>query len=499
MPLCLQCHTLEISHIIKQDEVNTLCRVYNVPYGSDVHIAKPNIAGINAISISRKPVMRDGILVRHTYTMTLQFNVGRLLKRSNVAMTDLKKNDAKTMIDRLDRILSQKLHLSAQNSNSADWMLGRLDCGIDLHMGIDEPRVLRAYMRLLHKGFTMNCRCGYTPYKGYDRPEVKSESVTLDNMARTFSYNIYYKLLEWLKKNPSAPQTETAEIWDVIRIEKQLKGSRGLKQLTPDKKRLSALLDESRTFALMGKIVAEVKELFGSGFHVTYDEAIRIIRGSPYGEGEKVRLQVLYASVDTFGYLGTAERLVKQYGWDEASCRKMMDECRKKIEALGISIAGLSLEDVEMTGQEKLESIGDILQKQWDAGSVKKSKGTFGGIRYDAARGRWRCNFRYHDAAGVTHRTTVAGKKGEPKEAVEMKVLGFIRDNMRANMKATAGNPQGQIRCLELAEDEIQRFKETITRKEMLATLDDCIRQIEGRIQKSVSKEAQTGGIDYAL
>lgn len=497
MSLCLQCHTLEVSHTIKQDEAYALCRIFNVPYGSGIHIPKPNIAGINAISISRKPVMRDGVLLRYTHTMTVRVNVGRLLKRSNVAMADLKRADAKALIERLDRILSHKLHLSVQNSNSADWMLGRLDCGIDVHMGTDEPKVLRAYMRLLHKGFTANCKCGYTPYKGHDKAEVKSESVTLDNLAKTFSYNIYYKLLEWLKKNPSAPQTEVGEIQDVIRIEKQLKGSKGLKQLTSDKKRLSVLLDENGTFALMGKIIAEVKELFGTGFHVTYDEGIRIIRDSPYGEDEKLKLQILYAGVDMFGYSGTMEVLVKQYGWDEAGCKKMMDASRRKIEALGISMAALSMTDVEMIGVTKLESIGDILQKQWDAGNVRKSKGAFGGMRYDAANGRWRCNFRYHDAAGATHRTTIAGKKGEPREVVEMKVLCFIRENMRANMKATAGNPQEQIRCQELAKEEIQRFRTVVTRKEMLATLDDCIWQIESHIQKRASKKTQTGGTDY--
>lgn len=499
MSSCLQCHTLEISHTIKQDEAYELCRIYNVPYGSDIYIPKPNIAGINAISISRKPVVRDGVLLRHTHTITVQVNVGRLLRRSNVAMADLKRADAKAMIERLDRILSHKLHLSVQNSNSADWMLGRLDCGVDLHMGIGEQDVLKLYMRLLHKGFTMNCRCGYTAYKGYDRPEVKSESVTLDNPAGTFSYNIYNKSLEWLKKNPSALQAEIDEVKDVIRIEKQLKGSRGLRQLTTDKKRLSALLDENNTFALMDKIIAEVKELFGTGFHAAYEEGVRIIGDSPHGEDEKLRLQILYASVDMFGYTGTMEMLVRQYGWDENNCRKMMDVCRKKVEALGISMAALSLEDVEVIGGTKLESIGDILQKQCDAGNAKKSKGTFGGLRYDAANGRWRCNFRYHDAAGATHRTTIAGKKGETREDVEMKVLCFIRDNLRANRKAAAGNLPQQIRCLEWARDEIQRFRTIVTGKEMPAKLDHCIRQVEGCIQITASMERQTGGKEHVL
>ena len=47
----------------------------------------------------------------------------------------------------------------------------------------------------------------------------------------------------------------------------------------------------------MGKIVAEVKELFGSGDHVTYDEAMRILEDSSYKEDEKRRLKSLYASI----------------------------------------------------------------------------------------------------------------------------------------------------------------------------------------------------------
>lgn len=500
MPLCLQCHTLEISHTVKQDEVYGLCGIYNVPYSSDIHIQSPNIAGINAISITRKPVMRDGVLVRYTHDMKVRVNVGRLLNRSKVSMADLRKADVKAMIDRIDRILSQKLHLSIQNSNSAEWVLGRLDCGIDLHMGTDEPEVLKTYMRLMHKGFTMNCKCEYTPYKGYDRLEVQSESVTLDNMAKTFTYNIYYKLLEWLKKNPFAPQTEADEIKNVIRIKKQLKGSKALKQLTPDKKRLFVLLDEDCTFALMGKIVAEVKELFGLGDHVTYDEAMHIIEVSPYGQDEKRRLQLLYASVDSFGYSGTIKILADQCGWDETVCKKKMNQCRKKIEALGISIAGLSLEDVELSGRTRLESIADVLQKEWDAGNIRKSKGAFGGMKYDARHGRWKCNFTYHDAAGASHRTTIAGRKGETREAVEMKVLEFIRENLKKNLKMAAGRQQEKIHCLELAKHEIQRFRTTIIRKEMLATLDDCILQIDSRIKKiSTSKIEKSGGMGYGL
>lgn len=484
MSLCLQCHTMELNHTVKQDEVYELCRIYNVPYSSDIHILSPNIAGINAIEIKRKPVMKAGVRVRFTHDMTIRVNVGRLLNRSNVSMANIKRADAKAVIDRLNSILSKKIHLSVQNSNSADWMLGRLDCGIDLHIGIDEPEVLRTYMRLLHKGFSKSCKFEYTPYKGYDRPEVKSESITLNNAFAT--YNIYYKVGEWLKKHPAALQTEIDEIKDVIRIEKQLKGSRALKQLTTDKKRLSSLLNEDSTFALMGKIIAEVKELFGSGDHVTYDEAMRILEGSSYGQDEKRKLQLLYASVDTFGYTGTMEILINRYGWNEIDCKKLMNQCRKQVEALGISIVGLSLEDAEMIGQEKLESIADILQKKWDAGNVRKSKRAFGGMRYDAVHGRWKINFTYHDSAGVSHRTTIAGRKGEAREVVEMKVLEFIRDNLKKNLKATAGKKQEQICCMELAKNEIQRFRTTITRKEMLSTLDDCLWQIENRIKRLV-------------
>lgn len=65
-----------------------------------------------------------------------------------------------------------------------------------------------------------------------------------------------------------------------------------------------------------------------------------------------------------------------------------------------------------------------------------------------------------------------------------MKVLGFIRDNLNKNLKATTGRQQEQIHCLELAEDEIKKFRTTVVRKEMLSTLDDCLWQIESRMKK---------------
>lgn len=81
-----------------------------------------------------------------------------------------------------------------------------------------------------------------------------------------------------------------------------------------------------------------------------------------------------------------------------------------------------------------------------------------------------------------------------------MKVLEFIRENLKKNLKMAAGRQQEKIHCLELAKHEIQRFRTTIIRKEMLATLDDCILQIDSRIKKiSTSKIEKSGGMGYGL
>jgi len=486
MSLCLQCHTLEISHIIKQDEADMLCRIYNLQYSAHIQILKPNIRGINTILINRNPIIKDGVCTRYIHVMTIQINFGRLLNKSNVAMVDLRKSNVQSMIHILDRIFSQKLHLSAQNSYSEKWKLNRLDCGIDLHMGMYNPEVLKFYIRLLHKGFTKNFHCDYVPYKGYNKPEVKSESITIANAAKTYVYNVYLKILEWIKVKNSIPQYEIDEIKDVIRIEKQLKNSKALNELTASPKQLSVLLDENSTFNFMDKIIVAMGKLFGTGIHVTYEKGLQIIKDSFYNPNKKLWLQIIYSNVNKFGYSQTIENLRNLHGWDEKTCKSKMNQWRKQIEALGISIVALPIEDVEQLGCTQLESITDILQKMSNNNHIRKSKGKFGSINFDIKNKRYKCNFSLYDISGKSKRTSVAA---QTVRDTEIKILEKLKCNINKNLITCVKDSEKQICYLEnIAKRELKNFRTTINDKKMLKRIDDCLNKVDRYIISKKTK-----------
>jgi hypothetical protein len=478
----LQVHTLEISHIIKKDEAIEICKKFQVQYSKSVTIHSPALAGINEIEIVRNPVIEQGIWVRDIHVLRLQVNVGRLLKISNVSMVDLHKSNVQKMIAKLNDILFNDLRLNFKNSNSAEWKLIRLDCGLDVKMDTDDEYVLKTHMQLLHKSFnSANSRgCDYKPYKGYDKPQVKFESITINN--DSYTYNIYYKLLEAVKKyaNQLRPD-EVDEIKNVIRIEKQLTG-KGLTQAVGSPRKLSTLLDEDLLSKALNSIVSEMKLLFGCGIHVTYEDAVHIIDYSKYSDTDKLNLKILYANVYTFGLPKTLEyieSLVKQNGGNKEAIKTLIKKRKNQIEALGISVAGLTDDEASHLSKNSLVNINDVIQDMFKAKSARPPKAKFCRIRYDATNKRYKCNPTLHNENGNKKRLSIAGKT---VKEVEMNVLQKIKINLNNSLRMNKNDLKATRDTLLMTLQDVENFKTVVDRPDMIAILEDVLFQLNNRL-----------------
>lgn len=490
MSLDLQAHTLEISHIVTREEAGAICKRYNLKLTNDVMIDVPSIAGINQICIKSNPVKtKDGVTVRYIYTLKLQINVGRLLKLSNVSMITLSQSNVQAMIKKLDQIMSSRLNLKASNSNSKEWLLSRLDCGLDARFDIDDESIMRERISLLHDTFNpLNIRkCKYKLYKGYDAPEVKYESITINN--DSYSYNIYYKLQQLIKEDGiNLPQEIIAEIKNVIRIEKQLEG-KGLSNSVGSPKKLLQLLDNNVITKIMNTIVSDMECIFGGGIHVSYEEAMKIIDASKWSDQEKLQMKTLYTGVDTFGYSGTLkilEQQIKVSGGNKTDIKGMqvyVQNTRMKIEALGISIASKHIKGI--LAIDDISTAIAIMEKK---NKRRRTKCKFSKVDWVASENRYKCNPTLHNAYGNTFRTCLGAKT---QEQAEMMVLYKIRDNMQQNMKVHGSDIAAQIVCIKNAIDEVSNFKTVVDRQEIHLIIENMIDQAKARIKLLTNKKTK--------
>ena len=202
MAIDLSGHTMVIHNKISSSEARYLCTLlYGKSLSKNVEISGTDIkiAGINQINITGSKIPDSGIW---TYEIYIQVNFGRLIKKTKTAMLVLTKRNVNAVIKRLDDIFNKNFAFKLKHCNASDWHMSRLDCGIDIKLGTDDETVLRAYIKALHDSFDGNNSRGvlYSKYIGWDAPEVKEESITLEtagykNGNPLYRYNIYYKLL----------------------------------------------------------------------------------------------------------------------------------------------------------------------------------------------------------------------------------------------------------------------------------------------------------------
>lgn len=505
MEMDLSVHTMCIHRLISGMEAGHICQLYGKTFSKDVLIDGSDIktAGINQIEIKGTRIPASG---KWVYDIRIRVNVGRLVGKTRAAMLVMDQANSEAVIKKLDRYFINVLHLKPKHCMASEWYLSRLDCGIDIRLCTDAGLctdaklcadygiLLQSYMKALHDSFdSANCRgVQYSKYLGYDAPEVKRESVTLQTSgygsgSPGYRYNIYYKLLQILKHSRKAgmppSQEEIAEIWDVIRIEKQIDNvSKVL-----GKGSLGQLLDGAVRDKVMGGIVREVRLLFGAGDYLPYDQAVREIYSSPCDIRSQNRMGSVYAYVSLHGYPALLDYLSQEItamgGTEEdvARMKKEVNMARKSLEKMGISVASIE-------GEQPMKGIVTLLEEESVKRRRQRKKGRFCNIRPCQERSggiRFKCNPTLHHADGTTFRRSLSGKVGGTREECEMVVFEAIRSNLNENYFSLVGRPGEQMECCVYAREELMGLL-TVAAD---ASVREDIRQMIGKIDRRIIKK----------
>lgn len=499
MAIDLSGHTMVIHKKISSSEARYLCSLYGKSLSKNVEISGTDIkiAGINQINMIGSKIPASG---NWTYETYIQVNFGRLIKKTKTAMLVLTKSNVNAVIKRLDDIFMKNFAFKEKHRNSADWHMSRLDCGIDLKLGTDDETVLKAYIKALHDSFDGNNSRGvqYSKYIGWDAPEVKEESVTLEtagyqNGNPLYKYNIYYKLLQ-LKKYAQnhgliLSQDEINEIIDVIRIEKQIND---VSKVFGCSNKLASLLDEDATEKVMNNIIKEIKLFFGTGDYLSYEEGVARIYASKYDLQTQNYMGAVYAYTSSNSYsalLEFAEQEIKDKGGSDADVSdkfKEIAQIRKQIEALGVSITSVN-------NMESKRGVSSLLDDELKARAKPRKKHKFAEIkpvREPSGGIRYMCKPTIQQKDGTRGRTSIASDVGGTREECERKVFEKIRKNLNTYYLSLAGQPTEQIKCCENAYRDYENFRTIVKSKAVIKDIDLILDKISRQI---MTKEGECG------
>ena len=493
MTMDLSEHTMVRHNKISSSEAQYLCSLYGKSLSKNVELSGTDIkiAGINQINMTGSKIPDSGVW---TYDVKIQVNVGRLIKQTKVAMLVLNKRNVTAIIKRLNEILAKKFSFIQEHCDSAEWYIERIDCGIDLKLGTDEEVLLKAIIKALHDSFdTSNYRgVQYSKYIGWNVPEVQYESITLEtagskNGNPLYKYNIYYKLLQLMKyakkHGYTLSQEEIDEIKDVIRIEKQIYD---VGKIFGGSNKLGMLLNEDVTEKVMNSIIKEMKLFFGVGDYLTYEDGLARIYTSNYDIDTQNLMGGIYAYASSHGYsavLEFVEQQIKASGGSDADVVKKHKEiakARKKLEALGVSVA--SVHDMEA-----IKGISTLLDDELKVRAKPRKKHNFCEItEKDVKSGKKRfvCNPTIYSDTGVFKRTCVASSTGGTREERELKVLEKIRKNLNKRLDASVGQLEEQIRCCEDASYDCERLSTIVKSKMVQKYIAEAQKQLTDKITK---------------
>ena len=333
MPPLAEVHTLNIARKISQMEVERIRRKYQLPDDESIKVTDTGIVGINEISITKNPVYKDGAFTGHSYTLNILVNVAKVIGRSRVAMVTINRDNMYKLMGRLHEILGNQLQLDTRNCHVEDWTLVRLDTGFDLKIPYDRLHEVTFYMRLLHHSLNLenNRKCDYKKFKGYDKENVKYESLTFGNAH--YSYNIYLKRKQLVLQGK---KFQSMEDWDatdgVIRFEKQM-SSRKIASVLGSPQRLGLLLDEAVSQRIFADVQADLKVFFGAGRYVAYHKGMKTIESSKYPAEAKEYMKIVYTASTKYGFqemLSGAVALAQREWLGGDRVRRDMLEARKK-------------------------------------------------------------------------------------------------------------------------------------------------------------------------
>lgn len=461
MPPLAQVHTLDIAHRISQMEVERIKRKYKITRDDNIRISDTGIYGINEIIIRRNPVYKDGTFMKYTYTLEAQVNAAKVINSSSVVMVDISNKNMLKMIGKLQELFMSQVQLDIRNCRMENWTISRLDTGFDLKIPIDDCGETGVYMRLLNHSLNLenNRNCSYYEYKGFDSEEKRSESIALKNTL--YRYNIYHKRKEMILKGK---RFKSLEDWDmtegVIRFEKQMEGKK-IGKVAGSPQNLGLLLDEAVSSRIFADVQSDLELFFGFGKYVAYSKGIEVIRGSRYNDSLKQCMELVYTAATKYGFQHFLKSCLDDREiWDaDIDCvRKDILDIRKKIESLGISVAGLLENEVWIIGKDKLPNINQLVRKIKVDKEIKREKASFAKIYADTKNNRFRCNPTIHDFDGKGIRKSLAGGS---VEELEVTIARELYLSLRQNVSQVVdGDTEAEARIIRQSLKEFEGFLE---------------------------------------
>lgn len=456
MPPLAEVHTLNITRKISQMEVSRIRRKYQLAESDTIKVTDTGIVGINEISITKSPIFKDGAFTGYSYTLDILVNVAKVIGRSRVAMVTINHDNMYKLVGRLHEIFGGQLQLDTRNCHIEDWTLVRLDTGFDLKIPYDRLPEITLYMRLLHHSLSLenNRNCDYKRFKGYDKKNVKYESLSFGNLG--YEYNIYFKRGQMILQGKKFQCIEEWDLTDgVIRFEKQM-FSKKIASVLGSPQKLGLLLDEAVSQRIFSDVQADLKVFFGAGRYVAYSKGMEVIEGSRYPAEAKEYMKIVYTASTREGFqkmLSGAVALAQREGLDGERVRRDMLEARKKIEALGISVAGLFDSEVQAIQKDALANINYLMQQIKVDKEIKREKASFAKIYPE--NNRFRCNPTIHDADGRGHRKSLAGRSYDELEGTVAKCL---YQSLKANLQTVTGDNAAAARVMRQSKEELQSF-----------------------------------------
>ena len=401
------------------------------------------------------------------------------------------KHNVSEIIRRMNEIFTMKFAFNPKHSDVTEWYIERFDCGIDLKLGTDDEGILKCFIRALHDSFDKYNFRGvqYSEYKGWDVPEVRYESITLEtagykNGNPLYRYNIYYKLLELVKyaseHGKILSQEEMEEIKDVVRIEKQIDD---VAKIFGCSNKVGTLLNEEVTEKVMNNIVKEMKLFFGEGDYVSYEEGVRRIYDSQYTLEEKNAMSSVYAYVYDNGYsalLDYCKGEVLSHGGDDAAVKKKykeLSDIKAKIEGLGVSVAAVH-------NTTAMKGIGTLLDEELKRRAKPRKKHKFSEIMFVSESARYMCKPTLYKEDGTRGRTSIASSVGGTREECEEKVYEKIRWNLNRRYESLHGKVVEQIECCKAFYSDFSNFRTIVQSNAVLGTIDAMLEKITARIKK---------------
>lgn len=453
-------HTIDIKHKISAWEARNLKRAFEVSLNDKLCTTKLCPKGINELEIKENPVYKDGVLIKTTYDLCLQINVGRLLGVSEVLMTVINRQTMKKAVSALNKIFSKDLGLFGKNSNAEDWTLSRLDCGFDLTL---PPECVQTgiYIRLLHYALNLHNsrKCKIKGYKGSDEKKVLYESLRFGN--DSYTYNIYLKYKQMLDKYGEKAEKYKGEIENTLRVEKQIIG-KGIAHYVGSPQKLSLLLKDDVIQKLMQSIVKEIRLFFGKGDFMSYDTIKKVIGQSKYSDDYEKMFCIILAMISKEGYedfYKGFEKTCKQEGVDFNWFMGIIKKHRQELEELGISVSQILEDEAEFMGLNTLQGLYEQVKPDVPIPIAKGKKGKFGKIIWNDKENRYKCNFTIHSIREGNRRIAMADRDKEKLKLEIFKKLGKV---YKENADAVTSGERTLLDLVDKSQQDIELFKEVI-------------------------------------